>query len=184
MRTLVPCLLAFALLLAALPARADQNDPRLPPLFAALKQAPDTESAREIEMNIWSAWFHSDDGAVSALMEQGERSMSRRDFTSAQHAFDQVVALAPDYAEGWNRRATLRYLMGDLQGSLKDIAETLALEPRHFGALAGRGLVYMALNEPVKALDSFEAALEIHPNLPGPQVNSEMLKQHLEDNAI
>ncbi|MGH6948801.1 MAG: tetratricopeptide repeat protein [Kiloniellales bacterium] len=184
MRTLGPLLLAVALLLAALPARADQNDPRLPPLFAELKQAPDPQSAHEIEMNIWSAWFHSSDGAVSALMEQGARAMDRRDFTAAQHAFDQVVALAPDYAEGWNRRATLRYLTGDLQGSLEDITETLAREPRHFGALAGRGLVYMALDEPVKALDSFEAALKIHPNLPGPQVNSEMLKKRLKDNAI
>lgn len=184
MRTFAHFLLAVVLLLAALPANADQNDPRLPPLFAELKQADDFETARGVELNIWSIWFHSNDGAVEALMEQGSQAMSERDFTAARHAFDQVVALAPDYAEGWNRRATLRYLMGDFQGSLEDIAETLLREPRHFGALSGRGLVYMALDEPTKALDAFEAALAIHPNAIGPRNNIEIVKKRLNDSAI
>ena len=90
-----------------------------------------------------------------------------------------IVAIAPGFAEGWNKRATVHYLLGNYDKSLTDIAETLALEPRHFGALSGRGLVYMALEEEELALDSFEAALEVYPLAHGARHNADALRDRL-----
>ena len=160
-------------------ARADQTDPRLGALFTHLKAASDPLSAREIEADIWQIWVSSDDGAVSALMQQGDLAMNQGDLRRAYDKFQQIVAIAPKFAEGWNRRATVEYLLGDYKDSLSDIEKTLGLEPRHFGALSGRGLVYMAMGEEELALKSFEAALKVYPLMPGPNFNAEELRKRL-----
>ena len=129
-------------------------------------------------------WFMSDDDAVTILMREGTEAMARRDFKRALGKFDQIVAIAPDFAEGWNKRATLYYFTGDYQASLADIEKTLALEPRHFGALSGRGLVYAAMAEFEQAISAFEEALEVHPTMPGPQQNADFLRQQLKDEEI
>ncbi len=110
--------------------------------------------------------------------------MSRQDFRAALRSFEQIVVLAPEFAEGWNKRATVHYLMGSYEESLKDIEKTLSLEPRHFGALSGRGLVYSALERDALALESFEQALEIHPNMPGARYNAEALRRKIGDQDI
>ncbi len=176
--------LLACLVFAAAPVAADQKDPRLEELFAQLKTAPDYAAARPAEAAIWGIWTETGDPAVRILMGNGIAAVARRDYRLALEKFDQIVKIAPDFAEGWNKRATVHYLLGLYPASLSDIDQTLALEPRHFGALSGRGLVFIELNEEELALESFEAALAIHPNLPGAATNAKILRKRLEDRAI
>jgi len=170
-------------LVAIGPARADQTDPRLDDLFSRLSAAGAGE-AHTIERSIWNIWAESSDEAISTLMDQGVTAMARGDLSGALGKFDQIVTIAPDFAEGWNKRATVFYMIGDFPESLHDIERTLALEPRHFGALSGRGLVYVELGEDELALESFEAALAINPRLTGAGKNAEILRKRLKDNEI
>jgi len=163
---------------------ADQNDSRLDPLFAQLLAAPGIGEARPIEISIWEVWTFYDDSAVAELMKESAAAMSRRDYPRALRYLDQVVAIAPEYAEGWNRRATVYYLAERYEDSLADIARTLALEPRHFGALSGRGLVLTALEREEEALRSFEKALTIHPHLIGARINADALREVLQRQNI
>ena len=172
----------FALLMV--PAAADQTDQRLPGLFDELLVAKDATAARELEGQIWQIWYEHDDTAIVLLMEQGRGAMARRDLRSAERSFDQVIKIAPRYAEGWNARATLYYHMGRYEDSLGDILVTLDLEPRHFGALSGRGLVYAQLEEWDLALEAFEAALEVNPQMVGPRLNAEALREGLQEKEI
>ncbi len=170
--------------LALRPGLADQSDPRLPDLFDELLSAKEFSKALPAEQEIWRIWITSDDNAVAILMREGSQAMSERNFSRALGKFNQIVAIAPQFAEGWNKRATLYYLMGDYEASLADIEKTLALEPRHFGALAGRGLVYASLENLELALESFEAALKVHPTSPGSQRNAEFIRKQLKDSEI
>ncbi len=176
--------LALTLLLANLAARADQSDVRLDILFQKLQSVSDPEDAGALQQEIWRIWFEHDDPAVVLLMQQGQGAMGRRDYASALRSFNQVVVLQPDFAEGWNARATLYYLTGRYQDSLADIEQTLAREPRHFGALSGRGLVYVALEEWDLALESFEAALTVNPHMPGAKQNAEAIRRDLKERDI
>ena len=146
------------LLLLAAGARADQNDPRLGPLFERLKGAPGPIEAELVEGQIWRLWAETPDPASRSLYESGVAAMERRDLRAAREALDRLVAQAPGFAEAWNKRATLSYLTGDDEASIADIERTLALEPRHFGALSGLGLICLRLVRPTCALASFEAA--------------------------
>lgn len=150
---------------AAAPARAAQNDPRLPPLFVALKTTQSPGWAKAIEDEIAHIWAESPDPETQQLMEKGLTAMAEDEDQAALKAFDAVVAHAGDFAEGYNKRATVEYLLGDYQASLTDIARTLQLEPRHFGALAGLGEVELALGDKASALKAFAAALAIDPHL-------------------
>lgn len=165
-------------------ANADQNDPRLDDLFVELAQSKDAAAAHDIEFVIWQIWMTSDDPVINTLMVQGVSAIGRRDHRLALSKFDQVVAIQPEFAEGWNKRATVHYLIGAYTKSLDDIERTLALEPRHFGALSGRGLVYAELGEEALALEAFEAALAIHPHLAGAQENARRLREQLGDQRI
>ncbi len=160
-------------------ARADQGDARLLGLFDQLKSAPDPDMARLVESAIWNIWGQVDDRATGILLREGTSAMGRGDLRAALGKFDQIVAIAPGFAEGWNKRATVHYLIGNFEESLLDIDKTLALEPRHFGALSGRGLVYMQLDEEELALDSFEAALEVYPLALGARQNAKILRGRL-----
>jgi tetratricopeptide (TPR) repeat protein len=177
--------LFFALVLAD-PAkvRADQKDPRLPELFDLLKKAPDPGSAQQVEGLIWALWFHSDNPDVVKLMNTGVTAMSASDFPHAIEAFRQVTKIAPDFAEGWNKLATVHYLTGDYQDSLDEIGRTLELEPRHFGALSGLGLVQVELDHTEQALDAFERALDVYPMMEGARMNAETLRKQLQDKSI
>jgi tetratricopeptide (TPR) repeat protein len=166
------------------PSLADQTDSRLDGLFDRLKNVESFGAAKTVEFHIWSIWGQSGDNAIDILMRDGVDSLGRRDFQRALRAFNQIVTIAPDFAEGWNKRATLYYLMGDYQKSLADIDKTLSLEPRHFGALAGRGLVYVELEDDTHALKAFEDALLINPFLPAARLNAEALRERLKDREI
>jgi tetratricopeptide (TPR) repeat protein len=171
MRRLLSCLafaVGFGVMAVAAPgfvgaARADQKDTRLPALFDQLKAAPTGDAAAAIERQIWNIWVEAGDPAIDQLMTAGSESMLARDFPAALVAYNRVVAQRPDFAEGWNQRATLYYLMGEYQKSLDDIARTLALEPRHFGALSGLGLVNIKLERMADAAKAFERYLDVDP---------------------
>ncbi|MEM7170910.1 MAG: tetratricopeptide repeat protein [Pseudomonadota bacterium] len=165
-------------------ARADQSDDRLEALFNQLLTSETFAQAQATEFQIWRIWSSSEDDAVTLLMKEGSEAMAVSDYPRALRYFDQITAIAPDFAEGWNKRATVHYLMSNYQASLEDIDKTLALEPRHFGALSGRGLIYIQLKSLEDALKSFEEAIEIHPTMPGPRVNAEAIRQILKESEI
>lgn len=161
------------------PAGADQQDPRLDGLFERLQTTPDPGEAHLVEQQIWQVWLESDDSSVNRLMRQGVVAMREQNYHAALRAFDRLVGEAPGFAEGWNKRATVYYLMGNWRASVLDIQRTLALEPRHFGALFGLGLIYDALEQPEAALRSFEAALDLNPHSDSTRLRIEQLQQQL-----
>ena len=161
------------------PARADQDDPRLDGLFDRLQHTPDPAEAHALEQRIWRVWLESDDVAVNRLMQEGVIALQGQHYATALRAFDRMVEQAPEFAEGWNKRATVHYLMGNWRASVRDIQQTLALEPRHFGALFGLGLIYDALEEPEAALRSFEATLVLNPHSESTRHMIEQLRRQL-----
>ena len=171
-------LLLLSLLLA--PAvGADQDDPRLDDLFARLHTIDDAAAADRITRRIWALWRETDDAEVARAMERGARALAARDYEQAEAIYGRVVEMAPGYAEGWNKRATARYLLGRHAASAADIRRALALEPRHFGALAGLGLVYMRTDRERAALEAFREALAINPHLEGTRANLELLRERM-----
>ena len=169
--------LAFALLLllAAAPATADQNDPALDGLFSDLKAAQSPQQVRRIETQIWALWFDTGSEEIDRMLRAGDIALSTGRFKRSYAILNGVIERRPDLSEGWNRRATLRYLMGDYEGSIADIDETLKREPRHFGALSGLGLCHLKLGNREEALAAFERALIHNPHMPGVKRNVEHL---------
>lgn len=157
-------------------AMAAQDDPRLDALFERLRTATSEQEISATELAIWSIWSESGDEAVDKLMRRGSAAMMIGDYESALVTFNTIIELKPDFAEGWNKRATLYYLMGRYEESIKDVERTLALEPRHFGALSGLGLIQMELENYKEALEAFEAALAVHPHLSNAKRYIEELK--------
>lgn len=166
------------------PVHADQNDPRLDSLFGELLTTSDFSRAGTLTTEIWSIWVEAGDPGIDELMTDGMNALDVGDFKRALEAFDQVIGLKPEFAEGWNKRATVYYLMGRMDESLTDVERTLDLEPRHFGALSGRGLIYMATGKMPQALDAFEEALDTNPYMPAIQERLEWLREELKDSAI
>jgi len=158
---------------------ADERDARLRELFARLAAAASEREAGAVEREIWSAWLATDDEKVAPWIARGLAAMEARDFAAALQAFDRVVELAPDYAEGWNKRATLHWLRGSFEQSVADIDRTLALEPRHFGALSGLAMIREAQGRPFEALEALEKLLHIHPRLPQLRERIEQLTAQL-----
>jgi tetratricopeptide (TPR) repeat protein len=187
------CLTAILLtaMIAAVPIPAFAQDPRVAPkqqkklpeapsklpkvgadrtrgldfLFGALKAAPDEASAKHVEARIWALWMQTPSDTAALLMIRARAAMDAQQFDVALKLLDAVVKLRPDYIEGWNRRATLHYLRNDYAHSLEDIQQVLVREPRHFGALAGLGMIMQDLGDEKRALDAFRKALAIDPYL-------------------
>jgi tetratricopeptide (TPR) repeat protein len=105
------------------------------------------------------------------LLRQGIEAMERQDLGEAQAIFSRLIAMAPEFAEGWNKRATVRYLAKDYPGSIADCRETLARNPNHFGALSGQALCHLALDQYAEAAALCRRALEVHPHLDGARAN-------------
>jgi tetratricopeptide (TPR) repeat protein len=184
MRPWITSLILAVGLLAGPIAFADQKDPRLGQLFSQLKAAPDVDAAQPIEAEIWGIWGKSGDDNVDNLMAIGIAGLNDADYDQAYQAFSRVVKLAPNFAEGWNKRATTLYLMGRFADSVQDIEKTLTLEPRHFGALSGLGMCNMQLNKDKEALDAFQRALAVDPNMPGVKLNIDEIKKRLSNSSI
>jgi tetratricopeptide (TPR) repeat protein len=139
-------------------------DPELDALFLQLADAPDTATAQPIEERIWQHWADSGSPTVNVLLERAAVAENAGDAELAERFLDQASALAPDFAEPWNRRASLAYRSDDYAGAIAALQETLKREPRHFGALAVLGLIYEELGQDRRALAAFRAALVIHPH--------------------
>jgi tetratricopeptide (TPR) repeat protein len=134
-------------------------------LFGALKAAPDQASAKHVESRIWALWTQTPSDTTMLLMTRVKTAIEKKQLEVALKLLDKVVTLKPDYVEGWNRRATLYYLQNDYAKSLSDIREVLRREPRHFGALAGLGMIMQEIGDDKRALEAFRKALEINPHL-------------------
>ena len=134
-------------------------------LFGALKAAPDEVSAKLVEARIWAIWLQTPSDTAALLMMRARAAMDAQQPDVALKLLDAVIKLRPDYVEAWNRRATLYYLQNDYARSLADIAQVMARQPRHFGALAGLGMIMQDLGEDKRALDAFRKALAIDPYL-------------------
>jgi tetratricopeptide (TPR) repeat protein len=150
---------------AKLPKPENRRTRGLDFLFGALKVAPDTESAKAVEARIWAIWSQTPSDTATLLMGRVKTAMDRKEPDVAIKLLDAIIKLRPDYIEAWNRRATLYYLQNDYGKSLADIQQVLIREPRHFGALAGLGMIMQDLGDDKRALDAFRKALAVNPHL-------------------
>jgi tetratricopeptide (TPR) repeat protein len=179
------CALAAAVcVVVATPAHADQSDPRLVPLFATLQRSADAQQVQLLVMQIWQIWYETPNKQATALLQLGEREVTRGRLDDALAAFDQLVVLAPDFAEAWNRRATALYLLGDFDGSIADCLKVLTLEPRHFGALWGLAEMRRARGEDALALEAYERALAVNPHQGGTADTVRALRERLKGRAL
>jgi len=163
---------------------ADQTDARLDELFSVLGQTGDVNIIQATENKIWEIWMEHLDADVEALMLVGTQRMNMQYYSDALAVYSEIIKTYPDYAEAWNRRATLHYLLGNLDDSISDIDRVLALEPRHFGALSGLGLVYIQQQNLLKAREAFENLLKFHPNSPAGKENLNQVNEAFRLNFI
>ena len=131
------------------------------------------------ENTMWRVWSRSGDDAVDQLFAVGVEQMGARLGEAAVETFTEVIRRRPEFAEGWNKRATVYYLVGEYEKSLADCDEVMKRNPYHFGALSGYGMIYLKLDRPAKALDYLQQALRVNPNLESVQQTVEMLKSML-----
>ena len=136
----------------------------------------DEQLRADAEGAVWMMWSRSGDTEVDNLLQGGIRDMNQGRMAQAVETFTRVIERKPDFAEGWNKRATAYYLMNDLDQSLKDCDEVIKRNPRHFGALSGYGLIYIKRGELERALEYFERALAIDTNLHGVEESIEMIR--------
>jgi tetratricopeptide (TPR) repeat protein len=143
-----------------------EDGAKLDDLFARLQKAEAAEAGR-IESEIWIEWSKSGSPAMDLLLQRGRDAMAVGDNEAAIEHFTALIDQTPDFAEGWNARATAYYNVGEFGPSVADIAQTLTLNPRHFGALSGLGLILEETGKTERALEVYKAALALHPNLEG-----------------
>lgn len=173
--------LCLAILLTATPLRAQSDG--LDALFEALRQ-PDTAGWQEVEDRIWDAWSQSGSAAMDLLLERGREAISDGETGAAIEHLTALVENAPEFAEGWNARATA-YFNADLYGpALADIARALTLEPRHFAALAGLGRILEDIGDTDRALDAYRKAAAIHPRRPDLREAVERLEAELQGTSV
>jgi tetratricopeptide (TPR) repeat protein len=134
-------------------------------LFGALKVAPDETTAKAIEQRIWALWTHTRSDTTTLLMARAQTAIEQKDTDLAIKLLDAVIKIRPKYVEAWNRRATLYYTKKDYGRALADIREVLRLEPRHFGALSGLGLIMQDVGDDKQALEVYRRALAVYPRL-------------------
>ena len=159
------------------PIMADQNDPRLEVLFKNLKTSVSLKKVSSIEIQIWEIWLEHHNPKAKNSIFLGIAAMNNQQFGKALAHFNQLTEIEPEFAEGWNKRATVLYLMGRFNEAEEDILITLKLEPKHFGALSGQGMIRMALKDWSGAITALEAGLRIHPHMPGVIRNLEYVRK-------
>jgi tetratricopeptide (TPR) repeat protein len=137
----------------------------------AVLRGDDPVRAARAAAALWQLWHQSGDAELDALLLEGIESMHRQQLAEADTVFTRLIERAPQFAEGWNKRATVRYMAKDYAGSIADCRETLARNPNHFGALSGQGLCHIALEEYREAADLFRRALAVHPYLESGRTN-------------
>ena len=163
---------------------ANERDTRLNQLFNELK-VNKSKVAFIIEQEIWALWStHPTNQKLTAKLEEGSQFVRDQNYLKAKDIFTEIINLDQSWAEAWNKRATVLYILGDFQKSQDDIEKVLALEQRHFGALAGQGLVNIQLKNYEKAIRSYEQAQEIYPAMKSPEIMINKIKKIITKNSI
>jgi tetratricopeptide (TPR) repeat protein len=155
-------------------AQSPGSNTMLDTLFAKLQSATDPSAIQALEAAIWEQWTMVPDADQRELMLRGMAEMQQRDLKGAIATFTQLIAIAPDLSEAWNKRATAHWLMGNFTGSLADICETVKREPRHFGAYSGLGMIRAEMGENGRAIAAFELARKYNPHIQG--IDSEIAR--------
>ena len=164
---------------------ANDNKEEIDKLFIQLKSALNFENSKEIEDKIWDLWTtHPSKDNLTKLLADGSSAMMKNNLDTALNKFTEAIKLDPSWAEAWNKRATVLYLMGKYDLSQADIDKVLMIEKRHFGALAGQGLVQTALKNYQKAIDSYIEAHKVHPFMKSPIIMIEKLKLQIKKESI
>ena len=168
----------------AKPPVASTREARLDQLFADLKRERNEKAAQRIAGRIWGEWFQSGSASIDLMMQWSQKAMDDQKFDVALDFLDQVVTLQPKYAEGWNRRATVHYMMKNFGKSMSDIDQTLQLEPRHFGALSGLAQIMAATGHKQSALEAWQKVLAIYPMMRSAQNQVSALSEELAGEGI
>ena len=163
---------------------SDQNKPELDVLFELLNEGIADYQAQDVTRQIWQHWLDTDSEELQGLMQAGMQDMNNSDFEIAIERFTDAIDLQPDFAEAWNKRATVYYMLGEFDLSTADVAQTLKLEPRHFGALSGQGMIYMNLDDADAALDYFKRALDVNPYMVSVRKTVELLEAERKKDLI
>ena len=145
----------------------ETRDVALDRLFASLHKTSDEQAAKGVEEKIWELWSRFDSPTAEVLLGQAVVAMGASENAASLEILDRIVASYPTYAEAWNKRATLHFALGNYEASLRDIDKVLDLEPRHFGALAGRGMIYQRQENWTAALNAYREALSMNPSMTG-----------------
>ena len=163
---------------------ANEKNTKLDKLFNELK-INNAKVAAIIEQQIWSLWStHPTNQKLTARLEEGSMFVRNQQLTKARDIFTEVINIDQNWAEAWNKRATVLYMMGEFQKSQDDIDKVLALEARHFGALAGQGLVNIQLRNYEKAIRSYEQAKEIYPSMKSPEIMIKQIEEIIKKESI
>ena len=170
-------------LLFAFSIKADQNDARLENLFEILSKTESNIQINEVTSSIWDIWHETNDPSIEEDFYRGLESMRTGDLIMSVAFFTRVIDKNPNFAEGWNKRATVYYMLGKFDASMMDIHETLKLEPRHFGAMDGMGLIFIHLEQFDKAIDIYDQMLKIFPNNSSTKQKKEMLINRSSESA-
>ena len=165
---------------------ADSNHQKqIDKLFDQLKTTTSYQESKEIESKIWELWTtHPSENSLTALLADGSFYMSQNKLETAYETFTKTIELDSNWAEAWNKRATVLYLMGNFELSQNDIDMVLSLEKRHFGALAGQGMVQTAMKNYQKAIDSYIEAHRVYPAMRTPLIMIEKLKVLIQKESI
>ena len=172
------------LFLSTSPLIANDRNIELDKLFLELKKnIPSLSSG--IAQQIWMLWStHPTDQKLTSLLDEGSRLVQDQQLNRAIDVFSEAIELDPAWAEAWNKRATVFYMVGEFQKSQDDIDKVLELEERHFGALAGQGLVNIQLKNYEKAIKSYEKAQEIYPAMRSPKIMIKQIEELIKQQTI
>ena len=177
-------LVIFFSLLSQVNSLANERDTRLNQLFNELK-VNKSKVAYIIEQEIWTLWnTHPTNEKLTARLEEGSQLVRDQNYLKAKDIFSEIINLDQSWAEAWNKRATVLYMLGEFQKSQDDIDQVLVLEQRHFGALAGQGLVNIQLKNYEKAIRSYEQAQEIYPAMKSPKLIIKQIEELIKKQTI
>ncbi len=165
-------------------APAQSREERLDALFSQLKRERNEKAAERISRRIWDEWNQSGSASVDLMMQWSQKAVEEQKYDVALDFLDEVVTLSPAYAEGWNRRATLHFMMSNYAKSMSDIDHTLALEPRHFGALSGMAQILKNTGRKELALQAYQRVLDIYPMMRSAQNEVATLSEELAGEGI
>ena len=164
---------------------SEERDLELNKLFNQLKNYSNASMAFEVEMKIWNIWStHPSQENLTQLLADGSNLMTQHKLNKAYETFSKVISLDPNWAEGWNKRATVLYMLGRYEESQEDINEVLKLEKRHFGALSGQGLVQIELKNYERAINSYKEVQKIYPSMQSPKIMIPQLKELIKSESI